>query len=49
MPSSSLRHSLRRLWALDKFSYSLRVFIALGGSLALCWHCLLYTSDAADE
>ena len=38
MPSSSLRHSLRRLWALDKFSYSLRVFIALGGSLALCWH-----------
>ncbi|MFB4368239.1 MULTISPECIES: YccS family putative transporter [unclassified Pseudomonas] len=38
MPSSSFRHSLRRLWALDKFSYSLRVFIALGGSLALCWH-----------
>lgn len=38
MSSPSLRHSLRRLWALDKFSYSLRVFIALGGSLALCWY-----------
>jgi YccS/YhfK family integral membrane protein len=37
MSSPSLRHSLRRLWALDKFSYSLRVFIALGGSLLLCW------------
>ncbi|TWC31144.1 putative membrane protein (TIGR01666 family) [Pseudomonas sp. SJZ079] len=37
MPSVSLSHSLRRLWALDKFSYSLRVFIALGGSLLLCW------------
>lgn len=38
MSSPSLRHSLRRLWAMDKFSYSLRVFIALGGSLALCWY-----------
>ncbi|HBX54554.1 MAG TPA: TIGR01666 family membrane protein, partial [Pseudomonas sp.] len=37
MPSRSLSHSLRRLWALDKFSYSLRVFIALSGSLLLCW------------
>ena len=37
MPSASISHSLRRLWALDKFSYSLRVFIALGGSLLLCW------------
>ncbi|UTW06257.1 YccS family putative transporter [Pseudomonas benzenivorans] len=37
MSSPSLRHSLRRLWALDKFSYSLRVFIALGGALLLCW------------
>ena len=37
MPTSSLSHSLRRLWAMDKFSYSLRVFIALSGSLALCW------------
>ncbi|WP_324732898.1 YccS family putative transporter [Pseudomonas paeninsulae] len=37
MPASSFRHSLRRLWALDKFSYSLRVFIALSGSLWLCW------------
>lgn len=37
MSASSFRHSLRRLWALDKFSYSLRVFIALSGSLWLCW------------
>lgn len=37
MPTTPLSHSLRRLWALDKFSYSLRVFIALAGSLALCW------------
>ncbi|MCQ4346439.1 YccS family putative transporter [Pseudomonas stutzeri] len=37
MPATSLRHSLRRLWALDKFSYSLRVLIALTGSMALCW------------
>ncbi|WPC04842.1 YccS family putative transporter [Pseudomonas benzenivorans] len=37
MSSTALRHSLRRLWALDKFGYSLRVFIALAGSLALCW------------
>jgi len=29
---------LRRLWALDKFSYSVRVFIALTGSMALCWY-----------
>ncbi|MCH4877734.1 TIGR01666 family membrane protein [Pseudomonas sp. TMW22090] len=38
MPSSSFRQSLRRLWALDKFSYSVRVFIALTGSMALCWY-----------
>ncbi|SDH63383.1 TIGR01666 family membrane protein [Pseudomonas flavescens] len=38
MSPPSLRHSLRRLWALDTFSYSLRVSIALGGSLALCWY-----------
>jgi YccS/YhfK family integral membrane protein len=37
MPATSFRHSLRRLWALDKFSYSLRVFIALTGALALSW------------
>jgi uncharacterized protein YfaA (DUF2138 family) len=30
--------SLRRLWALDKFSYSVRVFIALTGSMAFCWY-----------
>jgi YccS/YhfK family integral membrane protein len=29
---------MRRLWALDKFSYSVRVFIALTGSMALCWY-----------
>ena len=38
MSSTSFRHSLRRLWALDKFSYSVRVFIALTGSMALCWY-----------
>ncbi|MFI8381499.1 YccS family putative transporter [Pseudomonas sp. NPDC079086] len=37
MPSTALRHSFRRLWAQDKFSYSLRVFIALSGALLLCW------------
>jgi YccS/YhfK family integral membrane protein len=37
MSSLSLRHSLRRLWAQDKFSYSLRVLIALSGVLLLCW------------
>ncbi len=37
MSASRFSHSLRRLWALDKFSYSLRVLVALGGSLALCW------------
>lgn len=36
MPRPRLRQSLRRLWALDKFSASLRVFIALAGALALC-------------
>ncbi len=28
--------SLQRLWALEKFSYSLRVFIALSGAMAAC-------------
>ncbi|WP_228195437.1 YccS family putative transporter [Paracidovorax citrulli] len=28
---------LRRLWAQDAFVYSLRVFIALSGAMALCW------------
>ncbi|WP_375740971.1 YccS family putative transporter [Pseudomonas boanensis] len=37
MPSTRFTESLRRLWALDKFSYSLRVFVALTGSMALCW------------
>ena len=38
MSSTPFRQSLRRLWALDKFSYSVRVFIALTGSMALCWY-----------
>ncbi|AYC31176.1 TIGR01666 family membrane protein [Pseudomonas cavernae] len=37
MRSSTLRQSLRRLWAQDKFSYSLRVFVALAGAMALGW------------
>ncbi|MBO3277842.1 YccS family putative transporter [Pseudomonas schmalbachii] len=37
MQSSPLLHSLRRLWALDKFAYSLRVFVALSGVMAVCW------------
>lgn len=38
MSSKSLRNTFRRLWALDKFSYSIRVFVALTGSMALCWY-----------
>ena len=38
MSSTPFRQSLRRLWALDKFSYSVRVFIALTGTMALCWY-----------
>ncbi|WP_312934250.1 YccS family putative transporter [Pseudomonas sp.] len=38
MSSSSLRHSLRRLWGQDKFSYSIRVTVALTGSMAWCWY-----------
>ncbi|MGL6243074.1 YccS family putative transporter [Pseudomonas sp.] len=38
MSSTSFRQSLRRLWALDKFSYSVRVFIALTGTMAVCWY-----------
>ncbi|VVN51554.1 Inner membrane protein YccS [Pseudomonas fluorescens] len=38
MSSTSFKQSMRRLWALDKFSYSIRVFIALTGSMALCWY-----------
>ncbi|MNO48006.1 Inner membrane protein YccS [compost metagenome] len=37
MQSSPLLNSLRRLWALDKFAYSLRVFVALSGVMAVCW------------
>ncbi len=39
-----LTHSLRRLWTLDKFAYSLRVFIAFSGGAAVerasggMWH-----------
>ena len=38
MSSTSFKQSRRRLWALDKFRYSVRVFIALTGSMALCWY-----------
>ncbi|WP_339528134.1 YccS family putative transporter [Pseudomonas mucidolens] len=38
MSSTSFKQSMRRLWALDKFSYSVRVFIALTGSMTLCWY-----------
>ncbi|WP_283181987.1 MULTISPECIES: YccS family putative transporter [unclassified Pseudomonas] len=38
MSSTPFSQSLRRLWALDKFSYSVRVFIALTGTMALCWY-----------
>ncbi|MCY1270573.1 Inner membrane protein YccS [compost metagenome] len=38
MQSSPLFQSLRRLWALDKFAYSLRVLVALSGVMAVCWY-----------
>ncbi|KHL72367.1 YccS/YhfK family integral membrane protein, partial [Pseudomonas putida] len=38
MSSSSFRQSLRRLWGQDKFSYAIRVTIALTGSMAWCWY-----------
>jgi len=38
MRRSSLNHSLRRLWALEKFGYSFRVLIALAGSMGLSWY-----------
>ncbi|QEM80264.2 TIGR01666 family membrane protein [Halomonas binhaiensis] len=36
MPAS-LDQTLRRLWTLSSFTYSLRVFLALGSVMALCW------------
>ncbi|SHK94169.1 TIGR01666 family membrane protein [Halomonas caseinilytica] len=33
----SLSQPLRRLWTLESFAYSLRVFIALTGTVILCW------------
>ncbi|MBE7374396.1 YccS family putative transporter [Pseudomonas lopnurensis] len=38
MPTPSLSQPLRRLWALEKFGYSLRVLIALAGSMGLSWY-----------
>ncbi|TBU89285.1 TIGR01666 family membrane protein [Stutzerimonas kirkiae] len=38
MPRPSLGQSLRRLWALEKFGYSLRVLIALTGAMGLSWY-----------
>ncbi|PKU22889.1 YccS family putative transporter [Telmatospirillum siberiense] len=37
MTPPSFFRSLQRLWALEKFSYSLRVFIALSGAMGACW------------
>ena len=37
MSSATLSQPFRRLWALEKFSYSLRVFIALASTMLLCW------------
>ncbi len=37
MSLPAFAESLRRLWALEKFTYSLRVFIALSGVMAGCW------------
>ena len=38
MQTPSLTQPLRRLWALEKFGYSLRVFIALASSMGLGWY-----------
>ncbi len=38
MPQPSFSQSLRRLWALEKFGYSLRVLIAMAGSMGLSWY-----------
>ena len=38
MGSLSLSHSLRRLWALERFGPSLRFFIALAGCMTWCWY-----------
>ena len=38
MPQPSLSQFLRRLWALEKFGYSLRVLIAMAGSMGLSWY-----------
>lgn len=37
MRTQDISHALRRLWAQDKFGYSLRVFIALSGAIAAGW------------
>jgi YccS/YhfK family integral membrane protein len=37
MTAPTLYQSLQRLWAIEKFAYSLRVFIALAGVMAGCW------------
>lgn len=38
MGALSLSHSLRRLWALERFGSGLRFFIALAGCMAWCWY-----------
>lgn len=37
MASNRLIHTLRRLWTLDKFAYSLRTFIGLAGVMIWSW------------
>ncbi|WP_082448675.1 YccS family putative transporter [Xylophilus sp. Leaf220] len=37
MNLTTVRHALRRLWAQDTFVYSLRVALALGSVMAVCW------------
>lgn len=38
VPKSSIESRLSRLWAHEKASYGLRVFIALAVAMGVCWH-----------
>ncbi|MTJ83342.1 MAG: TIGR01666 family membrane protein [Telmatospirillum sp.] len=44
MVSALFPRSFHRLWALEKFSYSLRVFLALSAAMAGCWASNAMTS-----
>lgn len=37
MANRSLANTLHRLWSLEQVAYSIRVFIALTGVMAICW------------